>query len=119
MNISVETQHLKLRDHWRDLLEERMSRVSDPSNPIVSVRATLAFHESEQPPGECRLVIGVSGKSIVVARKAETVDIALKNALDTAKREVRQYYDMRSSKKRSRTTQMPGLKPITPEEAEG
>ena len=96
MHFSVEAQNVEMDAIWKEQLEERLLTLNDPRDPVISARSTFAFHENQVPPANINLVIGMRGKSIVISKKGETFDIVLKAILDTMKREVRQYYDLRS-----------------------
>ena len=96
MNIAVEAQHIDLSPEWKKNVAEKLSALSDPRDPIISVRATFLFHEGEVPPAEVKLVMGLRGKNLIAHKKGESCDAALKSSLDTAKREIRKYYDLRS-----------------------
>lgn len=96
MNVAIEAQHVDLKPSWKTQVEERLGDMNDPRDPIVSVRGTFSFHEGETPPAEVRLVMAVRGKSLIATKRGDTCDHALKLALDTARREVRKYYDIRS-----------------------
>ena len=97
MHFSVEAQNVEMEVIWREQLQDRLHTLNDPRDPVISARSTFAFHENQVPPANINLVIGMRGKSIVISKKGETIEIVLKAVLDTMKREVRQYYDLRSS----------------------
>lgn len=97
MHFSLEAQNVEMDPIWKEQLEGRLHALSDTRDPIISARSTFAFHENQVPPANINLVVGVRGKSIVISRKGGTFDVVLKAVLDTLKREVRRYYDVRSS----------------------
>ncbi|MCA9565250.1 MAG: HPF/RaiA family ribosome-associated protein [Myxococcales bacterium] len=99
MNITVEAQNVHLADQFRSQIEERIAEYSDPRDPVVSARATLTYNDNEVPPANVGIVMGLRKKDIVVSKAGETVDFALKSALDTAKREIRKHYDQRGERK--------------------
>lgn len=96
MKITVEAHNVELSSEWRRQVEERLNDLSDPRDPIVSVRSRFTFNQSEIPPAEVSLVCALRGKNIVATRRGDTVDVALKDTLDTAKREIRRFYAIRS-----------------------
>ncbi len=96
MKIMVEAQHVELSPEWKHHVGEKLSALSDPRDPILSARATFVYHEGETPPAEVKVLVGMRGKSLVAHKKGDSCDAALKTALDTSKREIRKYYDMRS-----------------------
>ena len=96
MNVVVEAQHIELSPEWKESINEKLSALNDPRDPIVSVRATFSYNEGEVPPAEVKLVMGMRGKSLVAHKRGDACDSAMKMALDTAKREIRKYYEVRS-----------------------
>jgi ribosome-associated translation inhibitor RaiA len=107
MNISVEAQNLDLAPHWKRQLEERLTDWSDPRDPVINARSTFCFRSKEIPPAEVTLVLSMRGKNIVVSKRADSVDAALNRVLDTTKREIRRFYDLRSDKRRGNGVQPP------------
>lgn len=116
MNVTVEAQNVEMSPSWKAQVEERLRALSDPRDPIISARAICSFKPKEKPPAEVSLVVTVRGKNIVVSKKGEHIEGALKRSLDTLKREVRQFYDLRST---YRTGQMPSREVIVPPEETG
>lgn len=96
MYVALEAQHIDLHPAWKAQVETKLAELSDPRDPVVSVRGTFSFQKGETPPAEVRLVIGVRGKNLIATKRGDNCDVALKAALDTAKRELRKYYDVRS-----------------------
>ena len=96
MNISVETQNVDLSPEWRRKVEQKLDDWSDPRDPIISARSTISFKSGETPPAAVSLIVNLRGKNIVINKRGETVDVVLKNVLDTAKREIREFYKLRS-----------------------
>lgn len=107
MNISVEAQNVDLAPHWKRLLEERLADWSDPRDPVINARSTFCFRSKEIPPAEVSLVLSMRGKNIIVSKRADSIDAALNRVLDTTKREIRRFYDLRSDKRRGNGTQPP------------
>lgn len=100
MNVTVEAQNVEMSPDWKQQLQEKLAPLSDPRDPVINARSTFCFNATQKPPALVTLVISMRGKHIVVRRESETVDGALKMVLDTAKREVRKYYELRSSHRR-------------------
>ena len=96
MHFSVEAQNVEMEPVWKEQLDDRLQTLSDSRDPVISARSTFAFHENQVPPANINLVIRMRGKNIVISKKGETFDIVLKAVLETMKREIRQYYDLRS-----------------------
>ena len=107
MNISVEAQNVDLAPHWKRQLEERLTDWSDPRDPVINARSTFCFRSQEIPPAEVTLVLSMRGKNIVVSKRADSIDAALNRVLDTTKREIRRFYDLRSDKRRGNGAQPP------------
>ena len=107
MNISVEAQNVDLAPHWKRQLEQRLADWSDPRDPVITARSTFCFRSKEIPPAEVTLVLSMRGKNIVVSKRADNLDAALNRVLDTTKREIRRFYDLRSDKRRGNGTQSP------------
>jgi ribosome-associated translation inhibitor RaiA len=96
MNISVEAHNIELSPEWKKKLEARLDDLSDPRDPVISARATCTFNPGQQPPAEVNMVLKMRGKNIVINKRADHVDAALQKVLDTVKREIHQFYDMRT-----------------------
>ncbi len=107
MNVAIEAQHVDMHPSWKSQVETKLGELSDPRDPIISVRGTFSFHQGEKPPAEVRLVMAIRGKSLVAHKKGDNCDVALKLALDTAKRELRKHYDLRSSHKHDGIKDLP------------
>ncbi len=119
MNLSVEAQNIELAPQWREQLEDRLNSLSDPRDPVISARSTFALNESEIPPADVRLVVGMKGKNIVVHKKGDNLEAALKTVLDTAKREIRRHYELRTerrTKELDRFSTSPGVELDSSEE---
>ena len=95
MNVTVEAQNIVLSPEWKRQVESRLSDLSDPRDPVIKARTICSYHQSQHPPAEVNLVVNLRGKNIVINKRGEHVDAALKKALDTVKREIRQFYDLR------------------------
>ena len=95
MNITVEAQNIVLSPEWKRQVVSRLSDLSDPRDPVIKARTICSYHQGQHPPAEVNLVVNLRGKNIVVNKRGEHVDAALKKALDTVKREIRQFYDLR------------------------
>jgi ribosome-associated translation inhibitor RaiA len=97
MNVTVEAQNVELAPQWKQQVEERLEAWSDPRDPVISARSIVAYKQAEQPPAEVSLVVNLRGRNVVVTKRADTVDAALKTAMDCVKREIRQHYAQRST----------------------
>ena len=119
MHISVETQNVDLSPEWKRKVESKLGEWSDQRDPIISARSTISFKSTEIPPAAVSLIINMRGKSIVVNKRGETVDATLKAVLDTVKREIREFYRLRSDY-RARSSQVPEMEPAdaAPESAD-
>ncbi|MBN1945094.1 MAG: HPF/RaiA family ribosome-associated protein [Bradymonadales bacterium] len=95
MNITVEALNIELSPEWKRRVESRLRNLSDPQDPVINARTICSYHQGQQPPAEVNLVVNLRGKNIVITKRGEHVDAALKKALDTLKREIRQFYDLR------------------------
>lgn len=96
MNVTLEAQNVDLAPHWKQQLEERLEALSDPRDPVISARSIVHYKPAEVPPAEVSLVVNLRGRSVVVTKRGETVDAALKVVMDCVKREIRQHYSQRS-----------------------
>ncbi len=96
MHVSFEGHNVDVLPEWKQHLTERLGELSDPRDPVINARCSVSYKASEIPPAESSLVVSLRGKQIVVTKRAEHVDAALKLTLDIAKREIRQFYEQRS-----------------------
>jgi ribosome-associated translation inhibitor RaiA len=96
MNVSVEAQNVDLSPDWKLQIEDRLGELSDDRDPVVSARTTFVMHQNEIPPAHVTLVVGMRGKNLVAHKSGATMDIALKSTLDTMKREIRKFYEVRA-----------------------
>lgn len=118
MNVSFEGHNIDVLPEWKRQIEDRLAEWSDPRDPVIKARCSVSYKATEIPPAETSLVVTLRGRQIVVTKRGEHVDAALKQVIDTCKREIRQFYDLRSNHRPKVVTPELGEEVVLEAEAE-
>ncbi|MDR9501149.1 MAG: HPF/RaiA family ribosome-associated protein [Desulfurivibrionaceae bacterium] len=111
MELKVEGLNLKVRNAWRDKIEEEKERLERHHASLVhNLRVTLEQTSSHKEGGyEVRLIAGVPSETVVVKRRGEAVPPILVEAFDTLGLQLKEF--QRKRRKSSKNQEVVGATP--------
>ncbi len=101
MQLQIETRNVDLTPAWKADIENRMSKLHTGHDSLIHGRVTLTknlHHHKTHDGAEALIVVSISGRHTITARKAEqTFEEAIRAAFAAIQVELRKYRDKRAS----------------------
>lgn len=88
MNLDIQTEHVAMRPEWHRVIDEWIETCAKRHAGLIGIELTLRHAEHHRPGEEVEAVATAPGPSLRVARQAEAMDVALRDALDTLAQEL-------------------------------
>lgn len=102
MQLQIEAQNVELSPTWKADIEDRVSKLHTGHDDIIHGRVTLTkdlHHHQTHNGAEVLIVVSISGRHTITARKSEkTFEAAIRAAFAAMQAELRKYREKRASK---------------------
>ncbi|WP_089943899.1 HPF/RaiA family ribosome-associated protein [Candidatus Entotheonella palauensis] len=102
MQLQIEARNVDLTPEWKTEIENRVSKLHTGHNDLIHGRVTLTknlHHHQTRNGVEALIVISLSGRHTITARKSEkTFEEAIRAAFAALQIELRKYREKRASK---------------------
>ncbi|MGE0825553.1 MAG: HPF/RaiA family ribosome-associated protein [Candidatus Binatia bacterium] len=106
MQISIEGRNTEIRQSWKNLVENKLTKLERYPNEITYARVIITHSLHHQTgDNEVRVVLSVAGRTLTVKKNGAIIPAALRSALTAASRELDSYH--KSRKRFVRVTSSP------------
>ncbi|MBM4256576.1 MAG: ribosome-associated translation inhibitor RaiA [Deltaproteobacteria bacterium] len=96
MQINVEGRNTEVRQTWRDLIENKLTKCERYPNEITHARVTISHSpHHQQGDNQVQVVLSVSGRTLTVKKHGAQIPAVLRSALTAAERELAGYHENR------------------------